>query len=220
MPKIFSSIVRIGPSALALVAAIGCGGNADARRAARAADRAVVPEVEPAAPPYAAGEASPLDEVRVVLGQCAESDDADCDAIDDDCDGVIDEGCGLASGVVQVTAAWRTGADIDLYVEEPLGDTLSFQRRRSAVGGRVDRVGRGACDASGAPSRTESLVWDGGSVLRGTYRIRLHYWGECQSLAGPTEVTVSVAVAGSVVATMTYVLSPNELKELATFVVD
>ncbi len=211
---------RLAVVAAAALALSACGGNADARRAARSGADVEDPGEAVTAPPPVAGAVRTHGDVTIVPAECGEGSDDDCDGLDDDCDGAIDEGCGLASGVVQVTAAWGTGADVDLYVEEPLGDTLSFQRGRSSVGGRVDRVGRGACVPRGEPTRVESLVWEGDAVLRGTYRVSLHYWGECQSLAGPTEVTVSVAVAGHVVTSVRYVLSPNELLEVATFAVE
>lgn len=206
--------------ALALPPAGGCGPERGSAEAVTAGAEATSAELGPLASPLTPGLVRASEGVTAVLGRCADSPDDDCDGVDDDCDGAIDEGCGLATGVVQVTAAWETDADIDLYVTEPLGDTLSFQRGRSLVGGRVDRVGRGACAAGDEPSRIESLVWEGDAVRRGTYTIALHYWGECQSLAGPTKVTVSVSVAGRVVQSMRYVLSPNELKEIATFDVD
>ena len=65
-------------------------------------------------------------------------------------DGVIDDGCGYGAGFIQVTASWDTGADIDLYVTGPLGDTLSFQRPSTPGGARVDHSGRGDC--SGMPN--------------------------------------------------------------------
>ena len=52
---------------------------------------------------------------------------------------------GTGPALMQVTASWDTGADIDLYVTGPLGDTLSFQRPATPSGARVDHSGRGEC---------------------------------------------------------------------------
>src|SRR5580704_2974653 len=42
-------------------------------------------------------------------------------AIDDNCNGVIDEGCGVGTGVLQFAIAWGDeGADVDLSVTDPV----------------------------------------------------------------------------------------------------
>ncbi len=47
-------------------------------------------------------------------------------AIDDNCNGVIDEGCGLRSGPIQMTVAWGSApVDLDLRLTIPSGDTVS-----------------------------------------------------------------------------------------------
>jgi tRNA (guanosine-2'-O-)-methyltransferase len=216
---------RAAPRRLALLTALalaGCGGASRApnRRATTSHPRASEQTAAPEAP-LSAGAFRPSDAVTVLTSECDErSEDDDCDGRDDDCDGHIDQGCGLAAGDLQITVAWSTGADIDLYVIEPAGDTLSFQRRRSTTGGRVDAVGRGRCGDGEIHPRVENLVWEGAEVLRGTYRVMLHYWGECQSAAGPTEVVASMALGGRVLGTVGYVLSPNELTEVAAFDVE
>ena len=40
-------------------------------------------------------------------------------AIDDNCNGVIDEGCGLQTGILQFTIAWSGAADVNLILETP-----------------------------------------------------------------------------------------------------
>jgi tRNA (guanosine-2'-O-)-methyltransferase len=40
-------------------------------------------------------------------------------AIDDNCNGVIDEGCGLQTGILQFTIAWSSAADVNLILETP-----------------------------------------------------------------------------------------------------
>ena len=72
-----------------------------------------------------------------------------CNGRDDDCDGRIDEGCGWESGPVQITLAWDTGADLDLYVTEPSGFTISYLDRSSPSGGVLDHDARGACIPGG-----------------------------------------------------------------------
>ena len=45
------------------------------------------------------------------------------DAHDDNCNGVIDEGCGLHTGILQFAIAWEAvEADVDLNVYDPSGE--------------------------------------------------------------------------------------------------
>lgn len=142
-----------------------------------------------------------------------------CNGIDDDCDGVIDDGCGYGTGFMQVTASWDTGADIDLYVTGPLGDTLSFQRPSTPSGARVDHVGRGDCSRDMPNPRVENVRWVGQRPAPGIYEVEIHYWGECITGGGPTNVTISVAVGREIAGQYRQNLLPGERVRVVRFVV-
>jgi tRNA (guanosine-2'-O-)-methyltransferase len=60
-------------------------------------------------------------------------------AVDDNCNGIIDEGCGLLSGPIQLTVAWGDApVDLDLRLTVPSGETVSDETR-SIKGFRLDR---------------------------------------------------------------------------------
>jgi hypothetical protein len=44
------------------------------------------------------------------------------DATDNNCNGVIDEGCGVHTGPIQIAIAWDQGSDVDLNVADPKGE--------------------------------------------------------------------------------------------------
>jgi hypothetical protein len=53
---------------------------------------------------------------------CAPAGPERCsDGRDNNCNGLVDEGCGIGSGLVQFLIAWEEDADVDLEVTDPKG---------------------------------------------------------------------------------------------------
>jgi uncharacterized protein YfaP (DUF2135 family) len=162
--------------------------------------------VQVAQPTVAAG-------VTVVETSCTQGAAEECNGLDDNCNGQIDEGCGYSSGAIQVTLQWNTGADIDMYVTDPGGETISYQNRQSASGGNLDHDARGQCRPNEPNNTIENVFWNSEQPPSGTYTVALNYFGECNSGAGPTTATLSVSVGGSTLGTWQKVLVPQSSRE-------
>lgn len=154
--------------------------------------------------------------VTVVQASCVQGAQEQCNGLDDNCNGQIDEGCGYQSGQVQITLAWNTGADIDMYVTDPQGQTLSYQNTQVASGGFLDHDARGNCRTDQTNNRIENVYWNSAQPPSGNYEVALHYWGECNS-GGPTQSTTSIAVGGRIIGAYNFTLTPNQRVTIARF---
>ncbi|HVW26195.1 MAG TPA: hypothetical protein VHC69_12550 [Polyangiaceae bacterium] len=94
------------------------------------------------------------------------------DARDDNCNGLIDEGCGVPSGLVQFVIAWDAPtADVDLLVSDPRGE-LAEVGRRTATGLVKDRDCPGRKqDCAG--KNYENVYLDREEAKRGPYRVKI-----------------------------------------------
>jgi tRNA (guanosine-2'-O-)-methyltransferase len=158
--------------------------------------------------------------VQVVEVSCQPDGEEQCNGLDDNCNGEIDEGCGYSSGSIQVTLSWETKADLDLYVTDPAGETLSHQNTEVASGGYLDHDARGKCRPDEQKNTIENVYWEKGtSPPSGKYEVKVHYYAECASGAGPTTATVSISVGGKIIGSYNYQLSPTQESTIATFTI-
>jgi hypothetical protein len=92
-------------------------------------------------------------------------------AVDDNCNGVIDEGCGLQTGILQFTIAWSpSAADVNLSLVAPGDEHLPNGRERSTRSGfHLDRDCPGDDGCGG--QNVENLYFDGQEPPRGPYEV-------------------------------------------------
>jgi len=153
----------------------------------------------------------PAQGVTVVEASCVQGAQETCNGLDDNCNGQIDEGCGYSSGNIQITLAWNTGADLDMYVTDPQGETISYSHTRTQSGGHLDHDARGSCNPNQANNNIENVYWDQQNPPQGVYRVEVDYWSGsgCSTNSGPTMLTLSVAVGGQIIGAYNYQLNPN-----------
>lgn len=92
-------------------------------------------------------------------------------ATDDNCNGVIDEGCGIPTGLLQFAIAWESGPDVDLIVTDPMGEVA--RPGDTTSGGLLKDRDCGA-KAGGCQGRNlENVHYEGSSPPKGRYEVEV-----------------------------------------------
>jgi hypothetical protein len=92
-------------------------------------------------------------------------------AQDDNCNGIIDEGCGVGTGVLQFTIAWLDSpADVDLVVVDPNGAKVHKANRSIASGLQLEKN----CPEDGCHGQNvENVYFEGNEPPRGKYVVEV-----------------------------------------------
>ena len=223
--KLDRTSMTSGLVVLTLIAASGCVIRTSARPPRARATVRVNAGAPPPPPPaqatvtVTANQPTTATGVTVIETSCVQGAQEQCNGLDDNCNGQIDEGCGYSSGNIQITLGWNTQADLDMYVMDPAGETISYQHKRSASGGHLDQDARGACNPNQANNAIENVYWDQANPPSGVYRVQVKYWdgSSCSTNAGPTQLTLSIAVGGRIVGAYNYMINPSQSVDIASF---
>jgi tRNA (guanosine-2'-O-)-methyltransferase len=94
------------------------------------------------------------------------------DARDNNCNGVIDEGCGLHTGILQFVIAWEAAeADVDLNVTDPSGDVA---KTTDTTQGGLTKDRDCPRDSACQGQNVENVYLAEGEPRKGHYKVVVH----------------------------------------------
>lgn len=113
-------------------------------------------------------------------------------AKDDNCNGVVDEGCGVNTGVLQFTIAWGDSkADVDLIVTDPSGQKV-FEGARNGKAGLI--LDKDCPDETGCHGQNiENIYFPGPEPAKGRYKVEV-VLKDLRGAPSPVDVRLGVRV--------------------------
>lgn len=145
---------------------------------------------------------------------CSPSGPETCfNAQDDNCNGILDEGCGVHTGLVQFAIAWSDpAADVDLNVTDPKGELVEAGRA-TELGFTKDRDCPGRQNECHGQNMENVFLEEEKDLPRGVYKVRLRL----ESLGSdepPVRVTFGARVGPKSYGAKVELMRPEEEAEL------
>ena len=103
----------------------------------------------------------------------------------------------LGTGDVQITLRWNSLNDLDLFVTDPSGNTIFYDKPSVPSGGMLDVDSNRNCNTDVSSRPVENIYWPPSAAPRGRYQVKVKFYQQCGSSPLSDAYTVSVLVDGN-----------------------
>ena len=116
---------------------------------------------------------------------------------------------------MQATLTWSNTNDLDLWIEDPSGAIIYFEKPRSSSGGVLDVDANADCE--GLTTRPiENIFWPTNGAPRGQFKVMAQYFRQCEPNA-PIAYHVRLKVDGKVTEYDGTIQKQDDIQTVATF---
>ncbi|MCE2470518.1 MAG: pre-peptidase C-terminal domain-containing protein [Anaerolineae bacterium] len=116
----------------------------------------------------------------------------------------------LPQGDVEVSLFWSTGADLQLLVRDPVGESVFDDNPLATSGGILQEVGNANCVPAAAGAPVSYVYWPEGFLRPGTYEVEVWYQNPCADFPPPVNFTLQIEVNDVVIARMRQLPQPDQ----------
>ncbi len=116
----------------------------------------------------------------------------------------------LPQGDIEVSLFWSTGADLQLLVRDPAGESVFDDNPVATSGGILQEVGNAGCTAADGGAPVSYVYWPEGFLRPGAYEVEVWYQNPCADFPPPVNFTLQIEVNDVVIARMRHLPQPDQ----------
>lgn len=102
----------------------------------------------------------------------------------------------LPQGDIEVSLYWSTGADLQLLVRDPVGESVYDDNPSVASGGILAEDGNVNCVPAETGAPVSHIYWPPGRLRPGTYEVEVWYQNACSEQPPPVDFALVIEVGG------------------------
>lgn len=116
----------------------------------------------------------------------------------------------LPPGDIAVSLFWSTGADLQLLVRDPAGESVFDDNPLATSGGILQEAGNVDCVPAAGAAPVSYVYWPEGFLRPGAYEVEVWYQNPCADFPPPVNFTLQIEVNGVVITRIRQLPQPDQ----------